>query len=102
MEIRPSMPIVGLAGTARAQSTGTDNDRGPAGGGVAESQRIGDNDGLHEGTRTEDRDADGRQLLDHQPGGKENHGGEGREGEGEKSRNAVSLGNEGSKLDLEA
>lgn len=102
MDIRPSMPVVGIAGTARAQTQGTDKDRGPAAGGVAESQRIGDNHGLNQGTRSEDRDADGRQLLDHQPGGDEKHDGDSQDGAEEKSRTAVSLGTEGSKLDLEA
>ena len=101
MDIRLSMPIASVAGTARAQTEGTDRDRGPAGGGVAEKQQISDNQGLHEGTRSEDRDADGRQLLDRQPnnrqGSQSSH--DGSEAEHRKS---VSSGKEGLKLDLEA
>lgn len=102
MDIRPSMPIAGIAGTARAQVHGSDKDRGPAAGGVAESQRIGDNDGLNEGTRTEDRDADGRQLLDHQPGGQSHDGADHDAGTEPKKKQAVSSGHEGLKLDIEA
>ncbi len=67
MDIRLTNPVSALAGTSRAQATGTDNDRTPAAGGVAESQQINDNNGLAAGSQTEDRDADGRQLLGQLP-----------------------------------
>ena len=63
MDIRPNASISAVAGTARAQVHGTDNDRSPAGGGVAESRRNQDN-AMVQSERTEDRDADGRQLYD--------------------------------------
>src|SRR6056297_1148118 len=67
MDIRPNLPIAGLAGTAQAQAKGSDSDRPAAAGGVAENQRIKDTEGIDKGSRAEDRDADGRQLLDQQP-----------------------------------
>lgn len=63
MDIRPNASISAVAGTARAQVHGTDNDRSPAGGGVAESRRNQDN-AMVQSERAEDRDADGRQLYD--------------------------------------
>jgi hypothetical protein len=67
MDIRLTHSVSSLAGTSRAQATGTDKDRTPAAGGVAESQQINDNNGLAAGSQTEDRDADGRQLLGQHP-----------------------------------
>ena len=107
MDIRPNLPIGGVAGTARAQAFGSDRDRGPAAGGVAESNRFGDNSRLNEGTRTEDRDADGRQLLDQQTG---QHGSDRQTPPEEPDQAAVnpprhgppSTGSEGAQLDLQA
>ena len=63
MDIRPNASISAMAGTSRAQVHGSDNDRSPAGGGVAESRRNQDN-AMVQSERTEDSDADGRQLYD--------------------------------------
>lgn len=101
MDIRPNMPIASVAGTARAQSEGPDKDRGPAGGGVAEKQQISDNLGLHEGTRTEDRDADGRQLYDQHPN-HEKQSDKNSDVDENGHRRSVSSKHEGLKLDLEA
>lgn len=101
MDIRPNMSVASIAGTARAQTEGTDKDRGPSGGGVAESQQISDNLGLHEGTRSGDRDADGRQLLDYHPENhRDSHSSDDKKGT--EHRRAVSSDTEGQKLDLEA
>lgn len=66
MDVRMNLPIVGIAGTGRAQAKGSDSDRPAPGGGVAESQKSLDNLEIHHGSSTKDRDADGRLLDDHQ------------------------------------
>lgn len=66
MDIRSNLPLQSLAGTSRALTHGSDKDRPAAGGGVAESQRNLDNP-MEQGARSEDRDADGRQLSEPPP-----------------------------------
>jgi hypothetical protein len=105
MDIRPNMPISALAGTARAQTEGADKDRSAAGGGVAENRASQENVGLNEGTRSEDRDADGRQMWEHQsrPADSEDEGPDGLPRPSDEHHDrSLTAGHEGTHLDIEA
>lgn len=67
MEIGFNPLSAAIAGTSRAQSSQSNSQPTSFAGGVAEHQKIHDNAGVSTENRTEDRDADGRQLLDYTP-----------------------------------
>jgi hypothetical protein len=67
MEIGFNPLSAAIAGTSRAQSSQSNSQPTSFAGGVAEHQKIHDNAEVSTDNRTEDRDADGRQLLDYSP-----------------------------------
>lgn len=69
MDVRPTPVIASLAGTARAQTHASETSDGAAGGGVVRGRESDKTTEIESGAKAEDRDADGRQLL--QRGGSE-------------------------------
>lgn len=69
MNIQPNSAITSLAGTARAQVHGDAERRSPSADAAADP-RLSAVSGIEAGTTSEDRDADGRQLLEK----REHHG----------------------------
>lgn len=63
MDIRPTPVIASLAGTARAQAQGSDAGQAAASGGVSHSPQLHESTDIEAGSKSGDRDADGRQLL---------------------------------------
>ena len=68
MNIQPTPGIASLAGTARAQARGTDADRRSPSADAADNPRLTAVSGIEAGAKSEDRDADGRQLLEQREG----------------------------------
>lgn len=66
MNIQPTPGAASLAGTARAQAHGTDSDRLSPSADVASNPALGAISGVEAGSKSQDRDADGRQLLEQQ------------------------------------
>lgn len=64
MNIQPTSAAASLAGTARAQARGTDADRRSPSADVAADPRLSEVSSIEAGSKSEDRDADGRQLLE--------------------------------------
>lgn len=77
MNIQPTPIIASLAGTAHAQGHASETARASGGGGAATGQELNKTSEIEAGAKTEDRDADGRQLLERRGG--ERRGDEGRD-----------------------
>ena len=65
MQIQPTPVTASLAGTAHAQSHASDAAHASGGGGAAASHGLNKTSEVEAGAKTDDRDADGRQLLEH-------------------------------------